>query len=360
MIVYSFPELASFEYREFFELRKQYYSETADIRRSFVLFTLFVIIISTISNIFTLRVINNIVRPLKPLEEGVRQIQNDNLAYRINYQKTDEFRPICEAFDEMTSKLEASVAERQRDDANRRELIAGLSHDLRTPLTSIKGYIEGLETGVASTPAMQEKYIATIKSKAADMEHIIEQLFLFSKVDIDDLPLTMRRVTIAPVIRDMIEEITEEYAKRGLDIHLAEIPPEITVTADTLYLRNVIINILENSVTYKTKSQGRIEINADVQENNMVTLRFVDDGPGVADDALVKLFDAHYRTDPSRNKKGSGLGLAISAKIIERMGGTCNAELPSSGGLAIVISLPTTKEALGTSGSLPIESSRGV
>ena len=334
--------------RELMEMRRHHPESWGSSLKPFVFFTLFVVVISAINNLLTLRLMNNIVRPLKALSEGGRQLHDLNFSYRINYQNNDEFSPTCYAFDEMAARLEAAAAEQQKNEANRRELIAGISHDLRTPLTSIKAYLEGLEAGIASTPVMREKYFATIKSKTADLEHIIEQLFLFSKLDMDEFPLALRRVAIAPALRNIVEEITGEYAMRGLDIqtpHEPEISDDVLVLADTLYLRNVIINILENSVTHRTKERGRIDISVSWADSDMAMLRFVDDGPGVAADALDKLFDAHYRADPSRNKKGSGLGLAISSKIIERMGGTYRAELPEAGGLAIVICLPVQQGA---------------
>jgi signal transduction histidine kinase len=243
----------------------------------------------------------------------------------------------------MAAELEESTAQRQKDEVSRRTLFAGISHDLCTPLTSIKAYLEGLETGVASTPEMREKYLTKIKNKTADMEHILRQLFLFSKLDMDELPLAMQRVDIFLAISEMIEEVIPEYVLRALTIHLAENHKNVFVLADTIWLRNVVINILENSVRYKTKDQGAIEITASVVDNNAV-LCFTDDGPGVPVEALPKLFDVFYRVDPSRSKKGSGLGLAISAKIIGRMGGTVHAEIPSSGGLSVIIELPVLPE----------------
>jgi signal transduction histidine kinase len=302
-----------------------------------------VTIITFINNLLNYRLIKNIIRPLRPLSEGVRQIHNNNLAFRIEYQNDDEYRPICKAFNEMAAQLEASAIQQQKDESNRRELIAGISHDLRTPLTSIKGYLEGLETGVASTPEMRDNYFMIIKNKTADMERIIEQLFLFSKLDMDEFPLTLRRVALMPVIGEMIEEVVQEYDQRGLTIHIHENHREVFVLADTLLLHNVLVNILENSVRYKTKQSGNMEIRADVV-NTSVLLRFTDDGPGVSAEILPKLFDVFYRADPSRSIKGSGLGLAISRKIIECMGGGIHAELPVSGGLAIVIRLPLVKE----------------
>jgi signal transduction histidine kinase len=300
---------------------------------------LFMIIVCLINNFFTYRMMKRIVKPLEPLNEGVRQIHDNNLAYRIDYQNDDEFHPVCEAFNDMAAKLEMSTAQKQKDEAARRELIAGISHDLRTPLTSIKGCIEGIETGVAFTPEMREKYLAIIKNKTAVMEHIIEQLFLFSKLDMDEFPLTMRRVDITLAVSDMIEDSISEYASRGLTIQLEEMPKNIFVSADVLMLRNVIINILENSVKYKSLEHGQMLIGVHAV-NNSVLLRLADNGPGVQAEMLPKLFDVFYRADPSRSKLGSGLGLAISVKIIERMGGSIHAELPPAGGLAIVINLP--------------------
>jgi signal transduction histidine kinase len=303
----------------------------------------FVVIISIINNLFNYRLIKNIVRPLRPLNEGVRQIHDNNLAFRIEYGGNDEYRPICNAFNEMAARLEASAEQKRRDELNRRELIAGISHDLRTPLTTIQGCLEGLETGVASTPQMREHYFATIKNKAAAMEQIIEQLFLFSKLDMDEFPLTMRRVPLAALIADIIEEAAPEYERRGLDIHIAEGRRDLFVVADTLWLRNVLINILENSLRYKIKERAAIEIRAGAA-GARAELRLADDGPGVDEAILPKLFDVFYRADPSRSVKGSGLGLAISKKIIERMGGDIHAELPDSGGLAIVIRLPAARD----------------
>jgi signal transduction histidine kinase len=244
----------------------------------------------------------------------------------------------------MAEKLEISAAQHKKDETNRRELIAGISHDLRTPLTSIKGCIEGIETGVAATPEMKEKYLTIIKNKAAAMEHIIEQLFLFSKLDMDEFPITIRRVDIVSAVSDMIEDSLSEYEKRGLSIRLTEMPQNIYVYADVLMLRNVIINILENSVKYKTKERCKMEISITMTDN-CVLLRLADDGPGVQADMLPKLFDVFYRTDPARSKNGyeaggSGLGLAISLKIMERMGGKIYADLPITGGLTVIIELP--------------------
>ena len=319
-----------------------------------IIFAFFTILVSVINNIITHRMTKGIVKTLEPLSEGGRQIQAGNFAYRVNYKGNDEFRPVFDAFNEMVKNLETSNAQRQKEEARRRELIAGISHDLRTPLTSIKGYIEGIETGVAFTPEMQKKYFSIIKSKTADLEHIVEQLFLFSKLDMDDFPLNMRRCDIGLVVSDIVENSSAEYAARGLALNLAASLENIFVSTDVLLFRNVIVNILENSVKYKTSEHGQMEISI-AAENDCALLRFADNGPGVQEEMLPKLFNVFYRADPSRSKQGSGLGLAISAKIIERMGGSIHAEPSAAGGLAVVIKLPLEKPALMKSGSLQEE-----
>jgi signal transduction histidine kinase len=233
------------------------------------------------------------------------------------------------------------MAEHEKYENNRRELIAGISHDLRTPLTSIKAYIEGIETGVASTPEKQRQYFATIKSKTGDLEHIINQLFLFSKLDIGEFPMNMQSIDIGRTVTDMLGELTDEYARRGLSIELTQTVENVFVNANYLQLRNVIINVLENSVKYTDGGKGTVSVNCSVVDS-IAEIALTDNGPGVPTEALDKLFDVFYRADPSRNneKKGSGLGLAIAEKTIRHMGGTIHAELPKNGGLAIVIRLP--------------------
>jgi signal transduction histidine kinase len=304
----------------------------------------FMIMLILVTNFFLTRIITkNISTPLNTLSFGVKQIYENNVSFRLEYRADDEFLPVCDAFNEMAGRLETMSKEQKRYEENRRELIAGISHDLRTPLSSIKAYIEGLEKEVASTPEMREKYLATIKDKTHDMEHIINHLFLFSKLDINDFPLNLKTMDIGQLISDMVSELSGEYIKRGLTVELSGTAQNLPVNIDPVLFRNVIVNILENSATYKEAEQGRIEIKTGVA-GNMVEIRLTDDGPGVPEEALDKLFDIFYRVDQSRNTRGNGLGLAISQKIVNRMGGSMSAELPERG-LSIRIYVPLADEA---------------
>lgn len=286
-------------------------------------------------------VFRSMMTPIQILADGVHQLRDGNLSYRIRYEKRDEFAPVCADFNEMAERLSSMVTERQRDETNRRELIAGISHDLRTPLTSIKAYLEGLERGVATTPQMQLKYFETIKSKTASLEHIINQLFLFSKLDIGEFPLHLEVVNIGEELGTMAAIFTAEYESKGLSLAVVgELPQEETLI-DIVQFRNVIQNVLENSLKYKRSERVDVRMYGAASEQE-IAIRLVDNGPGVSRDELDKLFDVFYRSDYSRKRPetGSGLGLAISSKIIERLGGSIRADLAPSGGLEIIISLP--------------------
>jgi signal transduction histidine kinase len=314
-----------------------------------------VLIAFVINKLLSREILKDVITPLNALASGVLQIGENNLSFRLDYQVDDEFRAVCDTFNKTASRLEAMVKERQKNENNRKELIAGISHDLRTPLTSIKVSIDGIKSGVAATVEQREKYLSIIENKTVDLEHIIDQLFLFSKLDMDEFPVNTQIVSYSAMIGDCIEELSCEYERRGLVIVARELPEHIHIDIDPILFSRVLINIFENAVKYKTVETGHIAISCTEIESGgrtkNVEITLADDGPGVAPENLERLFDVFYRADESRHdppggvhKKGSGLGLAISARIIAKMGGAIRAELPADGGLAIVISFPLAEK----------------
>lgn len=311
-----------------------------DFNPGFIIIILTAAII-TVSFIFSRYLSKSITTPIKILIDGVYQIRDGNLSFRIYYDKKDEFAGVCESFNEMAKRLQDSVEQQQKDESSRKELIAGISHDLRTPLTSIKAYVEGLEKGIANTPRLYKRYIDTIKNKSTELENIIEQLFLFSKIDIGDFPFHFKKADIALELQTYIGEIQDEYKNKGLQIRLNTGGAQLFSNIDAQQFRNIISNILENSAKYKEKDTGEISITC-YADNNKIIIELCDDGPGVQEASLDKLFDVFYRGDPSRSNKksGSGLGLAITAKMLERMGGGIRAKNNPDSGLTMIITLP--------------------
>lgn len=304
-----------------------------------LVFAIFLSILLT--NRFLIKfVFQKIERPLDILAGGVRQISEGNLEYRIEYGAQDEFTPVCEDFNEMAARLKASVELLQQHEQSRKELLVGVSHDLRSPLTSIRAYVEGLLDGVAKTPEAQRGYLETIKSKAEDIDRMLAKLFLFSKMELGEYPDNPEFLRLDDEVRQLIRAVGVEYEEKGLILSADTLTPA-TVSADPDQLRRVLTNIMENSQKYKTKETGKLTISLG-EENDGYRLCLGDDGPGVSQDALPHLFEVFYRSDPSRQNpnRGSGLGLAIAANAIRRMNGTIEAKAGEHGGLEIVIRLP--------------------
>ncbi len=306
----------------------------------FIVFAVFLSILIT-NRFLTKFVFKKIEKPLDILSGGVHEIRDGNLDYRIKYTGDDEFAHVCSDFNEMAVRLKQSVELTQKQEKSRKELIAGISHDIRSPLTSIQAYVEGLLDGVAKTPAVQRRYLETIKAKAENLAHIVSQLFLFSQMELGEYPENPSLIRLDKVISEIVS--SEDYKKSGLDISMELIPAEIY--ADPIQIRRIITNILENSLKYKNKEKGMAWIRLEQTECGL-RLTFLDDGPGVPEESLPHLFEVFYRSDPSRQHpdKGSGLGLAIVANAIRRMGGTAQAFCGTPHGLGIRIDLPIKGE----------------
>ncbi len=280
-------------------------------------------------------VIRRVTQPLDLLADGVREIQNGSLDHRIEYHETDEFAPVCAAFNQMAEHLSASVEQSLRHERSRKELLAGISHDLRSPLTSIRAYVEGLLDGVTRTPEMQRRYLGTIRAKTEDIDRMVSQLFLFSRMELDEYPVHPQPLRLD----EAVEELARTTALPGLTITADTVPA--VVCADPEELRRVLLNIADNSRKYKQKPVGQLHISLKTTEKDCV-LSLTDDGPGVPPEACGRLFDVFYRSDPARKNPsgGSGLGLAIAAKAVARMNGSIRAENAEKGGLRIIITLP--------------------
>lgn len=309
------------------------------------------------NNFLTRFIVKKVQSPLEILEAGVKNISDGNLSYRINYGGNDEFLPICDAFNSMAARLAELSEAQKKDEKNRRELIAGISHDLRTPLTSIKAYVEGLRDGIADTDEKREKYMATILSKTDEIITMTERLFMFSKLDLDEYPFSAEKFDAAAEIKKIAQSFSDDYGEKlsiktdfsALDKN--EIKNGIEnaeIIFDKIQFRNALANIVENSLKYCGKEKCFMKISCG-RRGRFAEISILDNGPGVPDGALEKLFDVFYRADSARSprKKGSGLGLAITAKVCQHFGGTIFAENATEKdeltGLKITMRLPLTE-----------------
>ena len=303
----------------------------------FLLMLILLLLSIVLTNRFLTRfMFRRIEEPLTLLTDGVAKVSAGRLDISVSYDRSDEFRPVFDAFNDMTKRLltasEQSAAEEQR----RRELFAGISHDLRSPLTSVRAYTEALLDGVAKTPEDTRRYLTKIRLHEAEIEHMVEALFFYTKMELKDYPVHWQRLEL----RSELLRICEENPSDGhLTVDLSALPP-FAVLADPFLLERVILNLLDNSRKYRRGETAHVRVTA-LRTENGILLSVADDGPGVKEELLPRLFDPFYRTDPARSNPagGSGLGLAIVREAVGHMGGRVWAENVPEGGLDIKIEL---------------------
>lgn len=290
----------------------------------------------------TRRLFRHISQPLDTLTAGVARIRDGDLDSPIAYTEPDEFKAACDAVDEMAARLKVSLEQQQLAQQKKQELIAGMSHDLKSPLTSIRAYTEALLDGVARDEATRQRYLQTIHAKEMDIESMVNRLFAFAKMDVSEYPAHMEPLLLRPLMR----ELTDEWDAEGMEIQ-TEIPSDLQVMADRELLGRITANLLGNSRKYGGRETVHVRISAMIA-GDMAEIVFSDDGHGVPAQQLPRLFDAFYRGDAARTApgEGSGLGLAVVKKAVEEMGGSVRAENGENSGLKVIFTLPTAKEGL--------------
>ena len=257
------------------------------------------------------------------LQEATKKIRDGNLDFTLEVEDDDEIGQLCQNFEEMRIRLKESTEEKVQYDKESKELISNISHDLKTPITAIKGYVEGIMDGVASSPEKLDKYIRTIYHKANDMDRLIDELTFYSKIDTNKIPYTFSRINVANYFRDCIDEVGLELEARGVELgYFNYVDEDVYVIADAEQMKRVINNIIGNSLKYMDKKKGIINIRI-LDVGDFVQVEIEDNGKGIGPRELPYIFDRFYRTDSSRNsaKGGSGIGLSIVKKIMEDHGG---------------------------------------
>lgn len=265
----------------------------------------------------------SIASPLVKLKNATKNIKEGNLDFELEVEGDDEFAELCQDFEEMRKRLKANAEEKIILDKENKELISNISHDLKTPITAVKGYVEGIMDGVADTPEKMDRYIRTIYNKTNEMDHLINELTFYSKIDTNRIPYTFSKIRVTDYFNDCAEELQLELEVKGVDLVYANyVDDSVLVIADGEQIRRVIHNIVTNSTKYMNKEHGIIQLRVkDV--GDFIQVEIEDNGKGIAAKDLPNIFDRFYRTDFSRNssKGGSGIGLSIVKKIMEDHGG---------------------------------------
>ena len=286
------------------------------------------ILTATIILVFTalsvgLWIYRSIAVPLVKLKKATKNIKEGNLDFVLEVEGNDEFSQLCQDFEEMRKRLKESTEEKILMDKENKELISNISHDLKTPITAVKGYVEGIMDGVADTPEKMDRYVRTIYNKTNEMDHLINELTFYSKIDTNRIPYTFSKLNVEDYFSDCAEELGLEMETRGIELVYANyVEKGVQVIADGEQIHRVIHNIVSNAIKYMEKPRGIIQLRVkDV--GDFIQVEIEDNGKGIAAKDLPYIFDRFYRTDVSRNssKGGSGIGLSIVKKIMEDHGG---------------------------------------
>lgn len=261
---------------------------------------------------------------LKMLKIAANNIKEGNLDFSVASTGKDEMSELCNAFEDMRIRLKNNAKDRLEDEAEQRALISNIAHDLKTPITAIKGYAEGMLDGVADTPEKQEKYIRTIYNKAGEMNTLINELTLYSNIDTNKIPYNFQKLNLHAYFGDCIEELGMDLENQHIRLDYTNfVDPDVLIIADPEQLKRIIHNIVSNSVKYmRADVASRVGIIIkDV--GDFVQIEISDNGKGIATHDLPYVFDRFYRADTSRNSAagGSGIGLSIVKKIVEDHGG---------------------------------------
>lgn len=261
--------------------------------------------------------------PISRLNEAMKNIADGNFDDQIDSEYGGELGILFHNYEQMRLRLKESTQEGIESEKKNLEMISNITHDLKTPITSIQGYVEGIMDGVADTPEKMDKYIRTIYNKSNELNRLINELTTYSKIDSNRIPYHFLRMNVHDFFQDCVEEVGFDLESKNIKLDFSNlVEPDTVIIADPEQLSRVISNIIGNSVKYLEREDGQIDIRI-LDELDSIRVEIEDNGKGISQKDLSKIFERFYRTDSSRNSNtgGSGIGLSIVKKIIEDHGG---------------------------------------
>ncbi|MGL5414254.1 MAG: sensor histidine kinase [Clostridium sp.] len=316
----------------------------------FKIATVVIVIILLLNEITIIYMISRMERrfitPMGKLQQGVRKIAEGDYTVRLKSTEKNEVELLTKEFNKMAERLEDGEKIKKEYEENRKFLITNISHDLKTPITSINGYVEGLLEGVVKEENV-ENYLKVIKTNAEYMNRLIDDLFLFSKLDMQKIEFIFSKTNIKLYLEDIVEEfyfILEE--KKIKCTYVFDIPENMYVNIDGKRLYRALRNILDNGIKYgRGKEDLEIEISLYNDFDN-VFIGITDNGYGIEKDQVDKIFKRFYRVDKERTKdfNSTGLGLAITKEIIDAHNGEIYVSSEVNVGTSFTIKLPIYKE----------------
>jgi signal transduction histidine kinase len=268
----------------------------------------------------------SILKPLHELSSATKHIMNGHFDFTLSCKTNDEMGDLCAAFDVMREQLKLSLEKQAALERSRKQLIASISHDLRTPMSSIKGYVEGLQDGIIQDEEKFHRYISVIKNKTESLDRLIESLFHYSQLDIIDFQEANIVCDSREWLESIVHPIEMEFSDQPAQLIVVRPFPSVRLSVHENSMAQVFDNLISNARRY-AGPEGTITIEAAI-EGEYLNVSVTDNGTGISEDDLPYVFDQFYRAEKSRSRNygGAGLGLAICKKIVENHGGKIWAE----------------------------------
>ncbi|MFZ5643407.1 MAG: HAMP domain-containing sensor histidine kinase [Bacillota bacterium] len=292
--------------------------------------------------LFFLRLEKRIFRPIEELRNGVEEIARGNYEVKVECSVSNEIGLLVDSFNEMARKLREGEKTKNEYEENRKSLIANISHDLKTPITSIQGYIEAILEGNVAAPENKDKYLQIIHHNIIYVNKLIDDLFLFAKLDMQKLDFQFETVLIKAYMRDLMEEFRFELEERqSVLIYADDLEQDLPVSMDRKRMHQAIRNIMGNALKYGPE-KGLV-INVELyKQDGFACIDINDNGPGISEDKLPYIFNRFYRVDNERTKDlmSTGLGLAIARELVEAHGGSIAVSSAEGRGTCLRITIP--------------------
>lgn len=275
----------------------------------FVTMIAMIIVVSKILSDFVLL-------PLKELNYATERISKGQLDFEIYYDRPNEFGKLCEGFDDMKKQLQLSIQKQSIYEEGRKQLIASITHDLKTPLTSIIGYVEGLQDGVVKDPKMIENYLNVIHDKSLRLDHLIDDLFTFTQIELEKFQVNLEPTPMKEMLTEYVHTKEREYQNHpDIDFLVRHPIDEGILDIDAFRIGQVLENLIRNAEKF---TQTYIKVYTDT-DDLFYNIYVEDDGVGISKEDLPFIFDYFYQCDKSRktSDRGTGLGLAICKQLID-------------------------------------------
>jgi len=308
----------------------------------FLLLGLLLIFAGILSGSFGYLLANGITQSLRGLQKGAQQLAGGDFSVRVRLNEIDELSDVAEAFNKMADELERSFARQQALEQARRDLVAAVSHDLRTPLTSIRAMTEAMADGVVTEPAMVARYYTTIRSQIESLSNLINDLFELSKLESEQIELQLEPINLNELLSDVLESMQPQARSKNVSLRAIFSEDLPVIKAELVKIQRVLFNLVQNAIRH-TPPNGSISLITKVAPQG-VQVDIVDTGEGILAEDLPHIFEQFFRGEKSRSREtgGAGLGLAIAKRIIEAHQGQIWVESQIDRGTRFSFILPIT------------------